>query len=73
MKAREKCEHTRKSVVKGVNPAQARVDWNNPALHLESITTPQVKNRIPPCRWSDCPNTGVYRWLSTQASVTQTG
>lgn len=26
MKAREKCEHTRKSVVESVNPAQARVD-----------------------------------------------
>lgn len=43
MKAREKCEHTRNEVVEGVNPTQARVDCNNSALGLESVTTPQVK------------------------------
>lgn len=43
MKAREKCEHTRNEVVEGDNPTQARVDCNNSALGLESVTTPQVK------------------------------
>jgi hypothetical protein len=29
---------------------------NNPALHLEGVAAPPVKNHYPALRWSGCPS-----------------